>query len=152
MINETLAPLAIGAEHLRDRAHLGNDVRADASYGDRKNLLEAIACVDCAVWDLVGKALGKSVCQLLGGYRSQLPIISIGGYYVEGKTLADFGREMESYREAGMAGCKFKVGGSRPRRTPSACGGAQGRRRRLHPRGRRQPGLERAGRGQASRA
>ena len=80
----------------------------------RKTLLEAIACVDCAVWDLVGKALGKSVCALLGGYRTELPIISIGGYYMEGKTLADIGREMELYRRTGMAGCKFKVGGLTP--------------------------------------
>jgi len=80
----------------------------------RKTLLEAIACVDCAVWDVAGKALGKSVCALLGGYRTRLPIISIGGYYVEGKTHADIGREMEAYREAGMAGCKFKVGGLTP--------------------------------------
>ena len=81
---------------------------------ERKTLLEAIACVDCAVWDLVGKALGKSVCALLGGYRDRLPIISIGGYYMGGKTLADIGREMEAYRDAGMAGCKFKVGGLAP--------------------------------------
>jgi D-galactarolactone cycloisomerase len=81
---------------------------------DRKTLLEAIACVDCALWDLVGKALGNSVCALLGGYRSALPIISIGGYYMEGKTHADIGREMEAYRKAGMAGCKFKVGGLTP--------------------------------------
>lgn len=81
---------------------------------DKKTLLEAIACVDCAVWDLVGKALGKSVCALLGGYRDRLPIISIGGYYMPGKTLADIGREMELYRDAGMAGCKFKVGGLAP--------------------------------------
>jgi L-alanine-DL-glutamate epimerase-like enolase superfamily enzyme len=81
---------------------------------DRKTLMEAIACVDCARWDLVGKALGKSVCRLLGGYRQRLPIISIGGYYMEGKTLADIGREMEAYRAAGMAGCKFKVGGLSP--------------------------------------
>src|SRR5205809_606405 len=81
---------------------------------DRKTLLEAIACVDCALWDLVGKALGKSVCVLLGGYRTSLPIISIGGYYVEGKTHADIGRELETYRRAGMAGCKFKVGGLTP--------------------------------------
>jgi len=81
---------------------------------DRKTLLEAISCVDCAVWDLVGKALGKSVCELIGGYRDRLPIISIGGYYMEGKTLADIGHEMESYRNAGMAGCKFKVGGLTP--------------------------------------
>jgi D-galactarolactone cycloisomerase len=81
---------------------------------DRKTLLEAIACVDCAVWDLVGKAVGKSVRELLGGHRDRLPLISIGGYYREGKTLADIGREMELYRELGMAGCKFKVGGLTP--------------------------------------
>ena len=81
---------------------------------DRKTLLEAIACVDCAVWDLCGKALGKSVRQLLGGHRDQLPLISIGGYYMPGKTLADIAHEMTQYREAGMAGCKFKVGGLSP--------------------------------------
>src|SRR6267378_1361491 len=55
---------------------------------DRKTLLEAIACVDCAIWDLSGKAAGKTVRELLGGYRTELPIISIGGYYMEGKTHA----------------------------------------------------------------
>src|SRR5215470_10571104 len=80
----------------------------------RPLLMEAIACVDCAVWDAVGKALGQPVRSLLGGYRERLPIISIGGYYMEGKTLADIGREMEAYRAAGMAGCKFKVGGLAP--------------------------------------
>src|SRR5678809_719845 len=77
--------------------------------------MEAVACVDCALWDLVGKARGQSVCALLGGTTGRrLPIISIGGYYREGKTLADIGREMERYRLAGMAGCKFKVGGLAP--------------------------------------
>ncbi|HEU4368814.1 MAG TPA: mandelate racemase/muconate lactonizing enzyme family protein [Methylomirabilota bacterium] len=80
----------------------------------RKLLMEAIACVDCALWDVAGKAQGLTVCELLGGKRRALPIISIGGYYVEGKTLADIGREMEAYRRAGMAGCKFKVGGLTP--------------------------------------
>jgi len=73
-----------------------------------------MACLDCAIWDLTGKALRKSVRELLGGYRDRLQVISIGGYYMEGKTLADIGREMELYREAGMAGCKFKVGGLTP--------------------------------------
>jgi D-arabinonate dehydratase len=71
--------------------------------------------VDCAIWDLLGRARGQSVCAMLGGRPGRrLPIISIGGYYREGKTLADIGREMELYREAGMAGCKFKVGGLTP--------------------------------------
>ena len=77
-------------------------------------MLEAIACVDCALWDLAGKAAQKPVRDLLGGYWERLPIISIGGYYVEGKTYADIGREMEAYRAVGMVGCKFKVGGLLP--------------------------------------
>jgi len=81
---------------------------------DKKLLLEAIACMDCAIWDLTGKALGKTVRELLGGYTDHLPIISIGGYYMPGKTLADIAREVESYRDFGMAGCKFKVGGQSP--------------------------------------
>jgi D-arabinonate dehydratase len=84
------------------------------TYRDRKTLMEAIACVDCAVWDLVGKATGRSVRDLIGGFAEKVAIISIGGYYMEGKTLADIGREMEAYRRAGMAGCKFKVGGLLP--------------------------------------
>ncbi len=84
------------------------------TISDRKLLLEAIACVDCAIWDLTGRALGKSVRELLGAYRTELPLISIGGYYMPGKTHADIGREIESYRDAGMAGCKFKVGGLSP--------------------------------------
>src|SRR2546428_4377359 len=33
---------------------------------------------------------------------------------MDGKTHAAIGREMEAYRQAGMAGCKFKVGGLTP--------------------------------------
>lgn len=84
------------------------------SAPDKKLLLEAIACIDCAIWDLTGKALGKSVRELIGGHTDALPVISIGGYYMPGKTHADIAQEIESYRDAGMAGCKFKVGGLSP--------------------------------------
>ena len=114
LIHEVLAPLAIGEDIFAIERLWERMFALTHAQGDRKNLLEAISCIDCAVWDLHGKALGKSVRQLLGGYRTQLPIISIGGYYVDGKTLADYGREIESYRKAGMAGCKFKVGGLTP--------------------------------------
>ncbi|MBI3935648.1 MAG: hypothetical protein HY323_01610 [Betaproteobacteria bacterium] len=38
-----------------------------------------------------GKALGRSVRELLGGHRDKLPIISIGGYYKDG--MIDVPRE-----------------------------------------------------------
>lgn len=114
LIREVLAPAVKGmaifaVERVWERLY-----GLTIAMGDRKVLLEAIACVDCAIWDVMGKAVGRTVNELLGGYRQDNPIISIGGYYMQGKTLADIGIELESYRDAGMAGCKFKVGGLSP--------------------------------------
>ncbi len=115
LVHEALAPAVIGLSVFEgERMWEAMFALTHTARVSRKILLEAIACVDTAVWDVVGKALGKTVCALLGGYRRRLPIISIGGYYMEGKTHADIGREMEAYRRAGMAGCKFKVGGLTP--------------------------------------
>jgi D-arabinonate dehydratase len=114
LIHEELAPRVKGVSIFEGERIWESLFALTHASRDRKTLLEAIACVDCALWDVVGKAQGTSVCALLGGSRSRLPIISIGGYYMDGKTLADIGREMEAYRRAGMAGCKFKVGGLTP--------------------------------------
>jgi L-alanine-DL-glutamate epimerase-like enolase superfamily enzyme len=114
LIGEGLAPRVTGLNIFEGERIWAAMFALSHTYRGRKLLMEAIACVDCAVWDVVGKARDLSVCELLGGARRPLPIISIGGYYVEGKTLADIGHEMEAYRRAGMAGCKFKVGGLTP--------------------------------------
>jgi D-arabinonate dehydratase len=114
LIADELFPLVKGMSIFESERIWEKMFALSHTSGDRKTLLEAIACLDCAVWDLMGKALGKSVRELLGGYRERLQIISIGGYYMPGKTLADIGREIEQYRDAGMAGCKFKVGGLTP--------------------------------------
>jgi D-galactarolactone cycloisomerase len=114
LIHEELAPRVLGLDLFEGERMWEHMFALTHTSRDRKILMEAIACVDCARWDVVGKALGQSVSRLLGGYGARLPIISIGGYYMEGKTHADIGREMEAYRHAGMAGCKFKVGGLTP--------------------------------------
>jgi D-arabinonate dehydratase len=82
---------------------------------DRKLAMSAQACVDSALWDALGKALDAPLYKIWGGYADRLPSICIAGYYEEGKTLADFGREMEGIRASGHIGCKFKVGGRTPR-------------------------------------
>ncbi len=78
---------------------------------DRRHGLVACACVDSAIWDAVGKALGQPLWRLWGGYRSQLPMIAIGGYYEVG---ADVRSEVEGLRELGLGGMKLKVGGLDP--------------------------------------
>ena len=115
LVRDELFPRVKGVGIFETERMWENMFALSHTYRDRKTLLEAIACIDCAVWDVIGKALGKNVSALLGGYRDRLQVISIGGYYMEGKTLADIGREMELYRDAGMAGCKFKVGGLTPK-------------------------------------
>ena len=82
---------------------------------DRKLAMCAQACVDSALWDAVGKALKMPLYKLWGGFKDTLPVVCIAGYYEEGKTLADFGREMEALKAAGYGGCKFKVGGRTPK-------------------------------------
>jgi D-arabinonate dehydratase len=116
LIRDELAPLIRGENIFAIERIWAKLFALTSASRDRKTLMEAIACIDCAVWDAVGKATGRSVRELMGGFRDKLPVISIGGYYVENKTLADIGREMESYRKAGMAGCKFKVGGLSPQK------------------------------------
>ncbi len=79
---------------------------------DRGLALQAIACLDAAIWDLFGKAIGLPLFRLWGACREALPIIVIGGYY--GSDDAALAAELRGYAEAGFAGCKFKVGGLSP--------------------------------------
>jgi L-alanine-DL-glutamate epimerase-like enolase superfamily enzyme len=77
---------------------------------DRRASLVACALIDTALWDAIGKSLGVPLWRLWGAYRSELPMILIGGYY--GHTnLAD---EVAEVRELGVAGMKLKVGGASP--------------------------------------
>lgn len=62
---------------------------------------EALAGVDLALWDLLGKALGQPVCQLLGGrYRESQPLYrGIGGstadaLVADAKAAVDSGMQM----------------------------------------------------------
>ena len=79
---------------------------------NRKLVVMAIAAVDSALWDLVGQVAGLSIAELWGGFRRELPIVAIGGYY--GKTDAQLASEMEDYLEMGLGGCKLKIGGLSP--------------------------------------
>lgn len=78
---------------------------------DRRLGLVATACVDVAIWDAVGKALGMPLHKLWGGFRTSVPVITIGGYY---SSDANVSAEVSALVEAGFAGMKFKVGGLSP--------------------------------------
>lgn len=79
---------------------------------DRRLGLVALAGIDTAIWDAVGKAVGQPLWRLWGGYGNTLPMIVIGGYY--GQTHEQLAEELQGYQELGLAGIKFKVGGLSP--------------------------------------
>ncbi|MGH2356832.1 MAG: mandelate racemase/muconate lactonizing enzyme family protein [Candidatus Limnocylindria bacterium] len=96
---------------------------------DRGLALQAIACLDVAIWDLFGKALGLPIHRVWGAHADALPISIIGGYYH--LSLAEIEQAIGGYADAGFAGCKFKIGGRTPHedaeRVRVAHGAAAGR-------------------------
>ncbi len=89
---------------------LGNRGLHQLDMRNRGILMQAIAAVDNALWDLLGKIYNAPVYKLLGGFQDKVPIIAIGGYYKAGKGQDQLNAEMAHYKEIGMAGVKFKVG------------------------------------------
>lgn len=80
--------------------------------GRRGITTRIIAAIDLALWDIKGKAAGKSVHQLLGGYADKVPVYIAGGYYEEGKGLKELAQEVEDSLSIGAKAVKMKVGGA----------------------------------------
>jgi D-galactarolactone cycloisomerase len=91
---------------------------------DRRIGLVAVAAVDFALWDAIGKALRVPLWQLWGGHHDLVPVNIIGGYY--GRDLEGIRDEVSEWREMGFRGCKFKVGGMTPREDAARVEAARG--------------------------
>jgi D-galactarolactone cycloisomerase len=113
IIHDELAPLVIG----KDAMAVENCWEAMRritfdQLRDRRFAMQAIACVDSAIWDAIGKALQLPLWQLWGGFRDALPMIGIGGYYTSDP--ASLEQEVSFFSDGGFVGMKFKIGGRSP--------------------------------------
>ena len=79
---------------------------------DRGLALQAISCLDEAIWDVFGRAIGLPLHRIWGSVADSVPISVIGGYYHLSQD--EIGDVIRGYSEAGFAGVKFKVGGKAP--------------------------------------
>jgi L-alanine-DL-glutamate epimerase-like enolase superfamily enzyme len=74
-------------------------------------VMRGISILDTALWDLNARAAGLPLHHYLGSVvDDRVPAYASGGYYLDGKTPAKLGKEMESYVKQGFKAVKMKVG------------------------------------------
>jgi L-alanine-DL-glutamate epimerase-like enolase superfamily enzyme len=113
IIHDELAPRIIGRTATDpEGAWRAMEPSTNDILRDRGLALQAIACVDAAIWDVFGRAVGLPLHRLWGSTADALPMSIIGGYYH--LSLDEIGSTLQRYVEGGFAGVKFKVGGKTP--------------------------------------
>ncbi|HTB12220.1 MAG TPA: mandelate racemase/muconate lactonizing enzyme family protein [Bryobacteraceae bacterium] len=71
----------------------------------------AIAAVDIAIWDILGKSANLPVYKMLGAFRDRLPVYSMcGWYYDNDDDLSHLKRVISEAVEQGYHAVKIKVG------------------------------------------
>lgn len=116
-ITHTIKPLLIGENIFNVKAIWEKIFPTSFDIlADRKIALNSIGSVDSAIYDAIGKSLNMPLVQYWGGQTEKLPVMLIGGYYTDGKDVNEEEtiKDIESYKEMGVAACKFKVGGKSP--------------------------------------
>ena len=79
-------------------------------FGVQNQMMTSISGIDIAAKDAIGKLLGLSVAQLIGGRRiDKVPIYASGGYLTE-TPEPDFAPQIEKMAEAGYPAVKIKIG------------------------------------------
>lgn len=107
LINTTLKPRLVGQPVHKISAHW-NSMRKALSGRCGGMLIEAIAGVDIALWDVLGKAANMPIWMLLGGEgRTSIPVYAASINWVDDHE-AD--AELEGYLEAGYPRIKIKTG------------------------------------------
>ena len=105
-----LAELTVGDDPMRIEA-IGAKLLETAGGGAPAGLItRAVAAIDVALWDIRGKALGKPVYQLLGGFRDRLPVYA-SGYLWRTYGLAALAEWGPKLVEHGFRAMKLRMGG-----------------------------------------
>jgi L-alanine-DL-glutamate epimerase-like enolase superfamily enzyme len=96
----------------------------------RPQVMAAIAGIDMALWDVLGKAAKLPVFRLLGAENKPIFTYATGGYYIEGEKLTACADELAGFVANGFRAVKLKTGAgslkdevTRIRATRDAIGG-----------------------------
>lgn len=101
-IRETL----VGKNPLNIEKHY-HDIYRDAYWRGGAVLMSALSAVEMALWDLLGKYLGVSVAQLLGGRVRERARIYVNGWFAGAKTPEEFAQKAKIAVARGVTAMKW---------------------------------------------
>lgn len=116
VVQESLAPVVIGADAARPEAVRARMSGAYWPYAEGSVFAVAASAVDLALWDLLGRRLGAPLADILGRMRDEVPATAVATYAVEPGTDTREALEVElaGYRKLGFATVKLVVGAGSP--------------------------------------
>lgn len=110
-VEQLLAPKLIGQNSHRSEGLWMDMYNESILQGRAGAVMRGISILDTAIWDLNARSVGLPLHHYLGAVvEDRVPAYASGGYYLDGKTPAKLGKEMESYVKQGFKAVKMKVG------------------------------------------
>lgn len=112
----------LGASLFAQRGVAQGILASHYHFGTANGLIALLGGIDIAAHDAMGKRLGLSVAELIGGrLRESVPVYASGGYFTaEDDQEAALARQLERAAAAGHAAHKIKIGRS-PKQDAERC-------------------------------
>lgn len=108
-----LAPFVVGQDP-RDVEKIFADIWAGLNAMGHKGVgIGALAAIDVALWDIVGKRAGMPLAKLFGGMRDRVDTYASSGLWLS-DTVPELVAEAERFVEQGFRAMKIRIGSSRP--------------------------------------
>jgi L-alanine-DL-glutamate epimerase-like enolase superfamily enzyme len=106
-----LKPVLIGQDPTLSKKLRAEMWKATEYSGTQGPVTFAMAAVDLALWDIVGKAAKMPVFRLLGGFQTSLPTYDMCGWYYDNDAdLSIYKGQIQSALDEGFHAVKIKVG------------------------------------------
>ncbi len=114
-VEQLFAPVLLGQDSLRSEGLWSEMYQEGLLQGRSGAVMRALSILDIALWDLNARSAKLPLHDYLGCMnREKVIAYASGGYYLDGKTPADLGREMAGYVEQGFTAVKMKTGRHSP--------------------------------------
>jgi L-alanine-DL-glutamate epimerase-like enolase superfamily enzyme len=85
-----------------------------AFVNGRPTFVKATSLLDIAFWDIAAKAAKQPLFRLLGGSRREVPVMAVGGYYLNERSIEDVCEEIRALIDTGHQRVKIMLSGSDP--------------------------------------